>query len=181
MPTRRSFICHARTEAQRLGYFAADEPAEPAGLLKAAQMAPALKKPVRILCAPEIRTLQTAQALGSEIEIVPALGDYDAGDWQGQRLSDLQARIPQVLLDWTSNPFAAPHNGESVQDLCLRVSTWLDGFREEGHFVVVTHPFIIRAAVLHVLGASLHAFNLIDVEPLSRVDLRFNQCWRLRL
>ena len=95
MPIRLSFVCHARTEAQRLARFALDEPAEPKSLEKAALMASALKKPVRILCAPETRTLQTAQALGSEIEIVPELEDYDMGDWKGQSFSDLQQSIPQ--------------------------------------------------------------------------------------
>ena len=181
MPIRLSFICHARTEAQRLGRFALDEPAESKGLQLATELSARLKKPVRILCAPETRALQTAHALGGEIEIVPALGDYDVGDWQGQRLSDLQQSMPQVLADWVSNPFSAPHGGESVQDLCLRVSAWLDEFREEGHFAVVTHPFIIRAAILHALAASTASFNLIDVEPLAVVDLRFNERWRLRV
>ena len=125
--------------------------------------------------------LQTAQALGGEIEIVPALGDYDIGDWQGQRLSDLQQSMPQALANWISNPDAAPHGGESIQALCLRVSAWLDEFREEGHFAVVTHPFVIRAAILHALAASTASFNLIDVEPLAVVDLRFNERWRLRV
>ena len=181
MPIRLCFICHARTEAQRLGRFGLDEPAEPKGLLKAAEIMTALKKPVRILCAPETRTLQTAQAFGDEIEIVPELEDYDIGDWKGQRLSDLQESIPQQLADWVSSPYAAPHGGESVQDLCLRVGAWLDTFREEGHFAVVTHPFVIRAAILHALAASTYSFNFIDVEPLSRVELRFNERWRLRV
>ena len=181
MPTRLSFICHARTEAQRLGRFALDEPAEPKGLLLAAELRARLKKPVRILCGPETRTLQTAQALCGEIEIVPALGDYDVGDWQGLRLSDLQQSMPQVLTSWINNPYSAPHGGESVQDHCLRVSAWLDEFREEGHFAVVTHPFVIRAAILHALAANTVSFNLIDVEPLSVVDLRFTERWRLRV
>lgn len=108
MPIRLSFICHARTEAQRLGRFGLDEPAEPKGLLKAAEIMTVLRKPVRILCAPETRALQTAQALGDEIEIVPELEDYDIGDWKGQRLSDLQEHIPQQLADWANNPYAAP-------------------------------------------------------------------------
>ncbi len=181
MPTRLSFICHARTEAQRLGRFALDEAADPKGLLLAAELSAWLKKPVRILCAPETRTLQTAQALGGEIEIVPALGDYDIGDWQGQRLSDLQQRRPQARANWISYPDAAPHGGEAIQALCLRVSAWLDEFREEGHFAVGTHPLVIRAAILHALAASTASFNLIDVEPLAVVDLRFNERWRLRV
>ena len=68
----------------------------------------------------------------------------------------------------------------SVNELCERVGTWLDSFREEGHFAVVTHPFVIRAAILHALQASTASFNLIDIEPLAIVDLRFNERWRLR-
>ena len=49
------------------------------------------------------------------------------------------------------------------------------------HFAVVTHPFVIRAAILHALAANTASFNLIDVEPLSVVDLRFNERWRLRV
>ena len=180
MAIRLSFICHARTEAQRLGRFALDEPVQAQSLEKAAQLASQLKKTVRVLCAPEIRALQTAHALGGEVEIVPELEDYDFGDWKGLSLADLQQHDPQVVANWMSNPYAAPHNGESVQDLCLRVSAWLDALSEEGHFAVVTHPFVIRAAILHALEASTASFNLIDIEPLAIVDLRFSDRWRLR-
>lgn len=74
MAIRLSVVCHARTEAQRLGRFPLDEPVEPKGLAKAAELASRLKKPVRVLSAPETRAWQTAEALGSEIEIVPELG-----------------------------------------------------------------------------------------------------------
>lgn len=48
-----------------------------------------------------------------------------------------------------------------------------------GHIVAITHPFVIRAALTQVLQSP--SFNLIDVEPLSAIELRFNGCWRLRL
>jgi hypothetical protein len=37
----------------------------------------------------------------------------------------------------------------------------------------------MRAALMHVLQGA--AFNLIDVEPLSTIDLQFHGRWRLRL
>jgi len=181
MPTRLSFVCHARTEAQRLGRFPLDEPVEPKGLLKAAELALRLKKPVRILSAPETRAWQTAEALGGEIEIVPELGDLDFGEWQGVALADLQESEPERLAAWVLDPTQAPPAGESVAALCARVGAWLDGFYEEGHFVVVTHPFVIRAALLHALEAGAASFNAIDIEPLSVVDLRLNGRWRLRI
>lgn len=181
MPTRLSLVCHARTEAQRLGYFPQDESVEPKGLLKAAELATGLKKSVRILSAPEARAWQTAEVLGSVVEIVPELADYDYGEWQGQRLEDLQEQAADSLAIWVADSQATPHGGESVQQLCHRVSCWLDGFREEGHFVVVTHPLVIRAALLHALEADPKSFNFIDVEPLSVTDLRLHGRWRLRL
>ena len=48
MPTRLSFICHARTEAQRLGRFALDEAADPKGLLLAADLSARQKKKINI-------------------------------------------------------------------------------------------------------------------------------------
>ncbi|WP_017905736.1 histidine phosphatase family protein [Pseudomonas asplenii] len=180
MAIRLSVVCHARTEAQRLGRFPLDEPVEPKGLAKAAELASRLKKPVRILSAPEARAWQTAEALGSEIEIVPELGDYDFGEWQGLSLNDLQENAPEALAAWVSQPEMAPPAGESVIALCARVAAWLDSFQEDGHFVVVTHPFVIRAAILHALQAGPASFNAIDIEPLSVVDLRRNGHWRLR-
>jgi hypothetical protein len=48
-----------------------------------------------------------------------------------------------------------------------------------GHIVAITHPYLVRAALTHVLQSA--AFNLIDVEPLSAIELRFTGRWRLRL
>lgn len=45
----------------------------------------------------------------------------------------------------------------------------------------MTHPFVIRAALLYVTQGPLAMFNRIDVEPLSSTELRFNNVWRLRL
>ena len=181
MPTRLSLVCHVRTEAQRLGRFAEDEAVDDKHLTPAATLAGRLGKTVRILCAPETRTRQTAEALGGPLEIIPALADFDCGAWRGQRLSDLQLSAPEALATWIADPEAVPHGGESVLQLCARIGAWLDGFREDGHFVVVTHPFVIRAAILHALTASPASFNMIDVEPLSVTDLRLNGRWRLRM
>ena len=118
--------------------------------------------------------------VSEEYRIVPELGDLDVGEWQGVMLTDLLESEPELLAAWTSDPTQVPPAGESVAALCARVGAWLEGFREEGHFIVVTHPFVIRAALLHALAAGPASFNAIDIEPLSVVDLRRNGHWRLR-
>ena len=82
---------------------------------------------------------------------------------------------------WLEDPHATPHGGESVTQLCERVAAWLSSLQATpGHVVAVTHPFVIRAALMPG-DAAVRRFNDIDVEPLSSIELRFNGRWRLRL
>nr|WP_242485786.1 histidine phosphatase family protein [Pseudomonas sp. TH41] len=138
------------------------------------------KKPPRLLSGPELRTRQTAELFGSDVELVTALRDCDFGRWKGARIDDLQKSEPESLQAWLDDPHSAPHGGESVTQLGQRVAAWLTTLEATpGHIVAITHPFVIRAALTQVLQSV--AFNLIDVEPLSAIELRFNGCWRLRL
>lgn len=134
----------------------------------------------RLMCAPELRTRQTAELFGSSVTVVDALRDCDFGRWNGARINDLQKAEPGPLDSWLADPASAPHGGESVMQVVERVAAWLATLEATpGHVVAVTHPFIIRAALTSVLQS--RAFNLIDVEPLSTLELRFNGCWRVRL
>ncbi len=140
------------------------------------------KSTARVLCGPELRTRQTAQLFAAQAQVVAALADYDVGRWHGQRIGDLQKTEPEVLERWLGDPNAAPHGGESVTQLCTRVADWLQTLTHTaGHVVAVTHPFVIRAALVQVMHCAPTAFNLIDIEPLSAVELRFNGRWRLRV
>jgi broad specificity phosphatase PhoE len=57
----------------------------------------------------------------------------------------------------------------------------MDKGTESGHIIAVTHPPLIRGAIVHALQAPPAAFFRIDVAPLSITDLRFNgKAWTLR-
>jgi len=134
----------------------------------------------RLICAPELRTRQTAELFGDRVEIVEALRDCDFGRWRGARIKDLQKTDPGRLQHWIVDPDAAPHGGESVTQVIERLAAWLSTLESTpGHVIAVTHPFIIRAALAHVLQSP--AFNQIDVQPLSTIELRFSGHWRLHL
>ncbi|UVM01569.1 histidine phosphatase family protein [Pseudomonas atacamensis] len=180
MPSSRlTLICHARTVAQKLARFPTDEPVENLAVPSDAFRA-RLAVTRWLVCAPELRTQQTAAWFGVDAQIDQALRDCDWGRWHGQSIKDLQANENQALQAWLADPEAAPHGGESVRQLTQRVAKWLDTIAAApGHVVAVTHPFVMRAALMQVLqGAAFHA---IDVEPLAIIDLRFNGIWRLRL
>jgi broad specificity phosphatase PhoE len=125
--------------------------------------------------------VQTAEALGLSASIEPVLAECDYGCWRGLRLSDIQLRDAEGLAAWLSDAEAAPHGGESLGDLLRRIGAWLSQYQEPGHTVAVTHPSVIRAAIVHALDAPPLAFWRIDVEPLSVTDLRRNgPHWTLR-
>jgi broad specificity phosphatase PhoE len=177
MATRLTLLCHAPV-ARDLGVrFLADEPADAAGLAHL----PDLGRFARLLTAPELRARQTAAALAPEPLVVPDLRDCDYGRWRGRDLGEIADAEGAATALWLADPAAAPHGGESHLALIARVGRWLDAGPCEGHTVAVTHPAVIRAALVHALGAPAAAFWRVDVEPSGRADLRWNAGrWSLR-
>ncbi|MFW9078961.1 histidine phosphatase family protein [Pseudomonas sp. P2757] len=179
LATRLTLICHARTVAQKLACFPTDEPVENVGLASYS-LAPRFDKRSRLICGPELRTRQTAEYFGTDAQIDEALRDCAWGRWHGQSIKDLQRQEPEELQAWIDDPHAAPHGGESVAQLGARVAVWLASLQDTpGHIVAITHPFVIRAALMQVMQG--RAANCIDVEPLAAVELSFTGRWRLRL
>lgn len=172
-----TLICHARTDAQRVGRFHLNDdplllPVEPVTLPAA---------PGKALVAPELRTRQTADALGLAGTADPGLRDCDLGSWQGLSLKHLERQDPEGLQRWLADPHAAPHGGESLVQFQQRVAHWLDGLATQGEWLAVTHPMVVRAVLLHVLDAPAQAFGQIDVLPLAQVQLSRYGRWRLRI
>ncbi len=172
-----TLICHARSDAQRVGRFHLEEE----GVLVPLASPVALDGQARTLVAPEWRTRQTAELLGLAAQPEPALRDCDLGRWQGLSLKHLAQDEPDALQHWLHDPQAAPHGGESVAQLCQRVADWLEGWTASGHWQAITHPMVIRAALMHVLQCPPTAFQHIDVLALSRVSFSRYDRWRLRI
>jgi broad specificity phosphatase PhoE len=181
LPARLTLISHAPIQAQRLAAFALDESLEQAELEKVAALKWFPSRAERILSGPERRTQQTARALGFSTEIEPALRDCDYGAWTGRELSKVQLDQPEDVAAWLTDPCASPHGGESILQLIARIGTWLEEQRAPGHTIAVTHPAVIRSALVHVLHAPPLSFWRIDIAPLSLTDLRWNgRAWTVR-
>lgn len=146
------------------------------------------------VCGPALRCRQTAAGLGLAAEADDDLRDWDAGRWAGRTLTAVQAEDPEGLRAWSADPTAAPHGGESLLTLIARTAAWLRALGDAGYetpprpgrtpheggrriaesggkLVAITHPAVIRAAVVHVLGAPPEAFWTLDAEPLSHISL----------
>jgi broad specificity phosphatase PhoE len=168
MTARLILICHASTDALRKSAFPSDEPLDERGAKRAAALADGLPRADAAWTSPELRARQTAAALGLVAVPQPMLRDCDYGAWTGCTFKDVCAREPEAVAAWLSDPAAIPHGGESLLSLIQRVADWLAGMQSHGgQSIVVTHATVIRAGIVHALGAGPQSFWRIDVVPLS--------------
>jgi broad specificity phosphatase PhoE len=173
MALRLTLLCHASTTALRRAAFPLDEPLDAKGERQAALLADRLAPADRCWTSPALRARQTAAALRLAATIEPALGDCDFGRWAGRTLDDVARSEPDATAAWLGDPAAAPHGGESLLALLRRVASWLDGQAGgRGHALAVTHAAVVRAAILHAIGAPAQSFWHIDIGPLTRTDIR---------
>ncbi|MCV7054401.1 histidine phosphatase family protein [Mycolicibacterium gilvum] len=178
---RLTFVSHGMTDAMAAGRFPTDEPVNPLGRRQIGELEPSALGPVdRALCGPESRTQQTAELLGLRPVVESALADLDCGRWRGSSLGEVS---PEEMTIWLTDPARAPHGGESVVDLVSRVGAWMDTLAAERvRVVAVTHPAVVRAAVLVALNAPAKSFWRIDVAPASRTVLHCRgHAWTLRV
>ncbi|MDQ3403567.1 MAG: histidine phosphatase family protein [Actinomycetota bacterium] len=162
-----TLLSHGVTAATLAAAFPADE-----GIERDRPLADPGRADV-VLRGPERRCAHTAAALGLSADRDDRLRDADYGRWRGRSLDEVAADEPDAVALWLTDPASAPHGGESVVDLVARVGGWLRerplGVRRT---VAVTHPAVVKAAIVSVLDAKPTAFWRIDVTPGSRTVLR---------
>lgn len=170
--SRLLLVRHAPTAATRRSAFPADDPLDDRGREAASKLGSLLPRRIEVLSSPARRCVQTADAAGLSTRIDGGLGECDFGSWAGKTLADVHAQDPAGVLQWMREPTAAPHGGEDLASLVERVAGWLESRHDyESVTVAITHAEVIKAAVVHVLGAPLQSFWRIDVDPLSITEL----------
>jgi broad specificity phosphatase PhoE len=182
MPPRLTLIANASTPAVRAPAFPLDEGLDENGRNDAAAMANEFRKSSTVLASPARRAVETAVALGLDAKIDEALRDIDLGRWGGHTVASIATFEADAFARWLSDPAAAPHGGETVEGIFARISIWLQSVsvREE-RIVAVTHPAVVRAAILAAIHASPSSYWSIDIAPLSVVELTSNgRRWALK-
>ncbi|WP_036413408.1 histidine phosphatase family protein [Mycobacterium gastri] len=175
---RLTLVSHAMTDAMAAARFPVDEPLSDIGRRQAeAVVGLDIRETTSQLSGPERRARQTAELLGLNPTTESRLADLDCGRWRGETLASVDA---EKLTAWLTDPVQAPHGGESIVDLIDRVAGWLASLA--GNTVAVTHPAVIRAAILVALDIPPKSFWRIDIAPLSRTVMHFRERrWTLRL
>jgi broad specificity phosphatase PhoE len=182
MPPRLKLVASASTSAVRAAAFPLDEGLDDYGRRDAAAMASEFQNVSVAFVSPARRARETAAALGLEPEIDVSLRDIDLGSWSGRTLRSVAETEADALAGWLSDPASLPHGGEAVERLCARTADWIQAMSErQGSIVAVTHPAVIRAAILAAIHASPASYWYIDIAPLSVVELTSNgRRWALK-
>jgi broad specificity phosphatase PhoE len=176
---RLALLSAAPTAAQRRGAFATDDGAEPGALEGLA--APTVLAGDGCQRGPEQRCRETAEALALDSAPQSILRAWDLGSWAGRTIAELGDQEPEALGTWRADPRAAPHGGETLLQLLDRVAAWLDEPSERERAVAVADPSVVRASVIHALGADWHAYWRLDLPPLTvSVLTRGSGVWRVR-
>jgi broad specificity phosphatase PhoE len=197
---RLLLVRHAPTAATRSFAFPVDEPLDEQGRAAAAAFGAAITVEAsarrgqpeyppaerETLSSPSLRCRQTAEAARLERPcLVGALAECDFGAWAGRTLEQVWAEDPRGAEAWMTDPRASPHGGESLLAFAARVGEWLDRRATlDGHAtperkatpecsaIAITHGGVVKAAVVHALGAPIDAFWRIEASPLAVTELQ---------
>jgi len=95
------------------------------------------------------------------------LRELERGEWAGLSLGELEARSPGAWSSWFRNPaIERPPGGESLNDLFERVKPRIDHWSQVyagGCIALVTHGWVVRVLVCHVLGLGFELAPRLDV------------------
>jgi broad specificity phosphatase PhoE len=135
-----------------------------------------------VVSSPLIRARQTAEAVGSRLNLPVTVDDgwleLDFGSWEGLTYGEVRDRDPDGLRTWldVGAPGPAPHGGETFAQVADRVGQASDALvaAYAGKTVlVVSHVTPIKTVAGRVLGdarAALSALHL-DLCSLSEAAL----------
>ncbi|GAA3058168.1 histidine phosphatase family protein [Streptomyces glomeratus] len=183
MTSRVTLISPAITPSLRRARFDDGDSIEDGAAVRAGSAALSLPAAARVFASPSVRCRETASALGLDASEDRELAGLDVARWRGRTLDEVGAAEPEAVARWLADPGAAPHGGESVRELCERVTRWWETTGSaEGRTLAVVEPEVVRAVVVHVLGAPEAAFWRVDVPPLTATECTGRSGrWNLRV
>ena len=183
--TRVFLIRHGEVEASWRGriYGALDVPLSEEGRREGLRTALALSgaRIENVVSSGLERTEHIAKCLRAQRSLPriddPEFREIERGEWAGRSRQELEVRWPGAWAAWFANPAdERPPGGESLNDLLRRVLPRLEHWIHENpgrSIAFVTHGWVLRVLVCHVLGAPLGTAPRLDVRTGDIVALRW--------
>jgi broad specificity phosphatase PhoE len=146
-------------------------PLSPQGREQAERVGAALapRRPVGVVSSPVSRARETAdliaRRLDLEVELEPAFSEINFADWTGARFQDLGSDPTWHAWNGFRSTAAVP-GGEGMLAVQGRaIAGLVRHARSDGELVIVTHADIIKAMLMHFLGAPLDLMRRLEIGP----------------
>lgn len=145
-----------------------DIPMGAAGLAQAEEMAKRLPAVTAVFSSPLTRAVQTAQAIGIPITVLPDLREMYAGEWDGLTFMEIRERYPE-LYSARAEDLTIPLPGAEEHTRGLaRFTAAMEAAAAlaPGDFAVVAHGGII-ARFLQSINGTWYKPDYTEIIPLS--------------
>ena len=126
-----------------------------------------------IYSSPLERAVETAEYLarprGLEIQPREGLGEIRMGQWEGQKIDDLNKSDEWRLFQFYPSG-ARPPGGETGRQVQMRAVDEIEAIcaaHPEGSVAIVSHADTIKAIVAHYAGVHLDLFQRVVISPAS--------------
>jgi len=131
-----------------------DIPMGEAGLAQAARMAENLPAVTAVFSSPLTRAVQTAQAIGLPITILPDLREMYAGEWDGLTFEEIRQRYPELYAARFHDLTIPLPGAEDHTEGLARFSAAMETAAQvsPGDFAVVAHGGIIAQFLQNISG-----------------------------
>ena len=131
-----------------------DIPMGEAGLAQAAKMAEKLPAVTAVFSSPLTRAVQTAEAIGLPVTILPGLREMHAGEWDGLTFDEIRLRYPELYAarfhDLTIPLPGAENHAEGLSR--FKGAMEEAAKKSPGDFAVVAHGGILAQFLQSVSG-----------------------------
>lgn len=131
-----------------------DIPMGEKGLAQAAEMAKELPPVTAVFSSPLTRALQTAQAIGMPVTILPGLREMYAGEWDGLYFDQIRERYPELYAARAKDLTLPLPGAEDPAEGLIRFHSAMDAAANAaaGDFAVVAHGGIIAQFLKKISG-----------------------------
>ena len=153
-----------------------DIPMGEKGFAQAAQMAKLLPPVTAVFSSPLTRAVQTAQAIGLPVTILPDLREMYAGQWDGLTFDQIRERHPELYAERSKDLMIPLPGAEDHAAGLARFSAAMKTAAQAapGDFAVVAHGGIIAQFLQSVTG-TWYKPNYTEIIPLVYENGRFTR------
>ena len=132
-------------DGKRMCIGTTDNPLGEQGLLQAAEMAKKLPSITAVFSSPLTRAVQTAEAIGLPVTILPGLREMFAGEWDGLTFEEIRQKYPELYAARGADRTIPLPGAEGHEEALARFASAMErsAALAPGDFAVVAHGGII--------------------------------------